>query len=159
VALAAINGPASVTLSGEADPLAEIARDLEGRGVFCRFLQVNYAFHSAQMDPIRDELIRSLSGITPRPATVPLFSTVTGQRVEGHELGPEYWWRNVRETVRFADGVGHLIALGCDAVLELSPHPVLTAAVTECYQQRGKKVTALASLRRQEDERATMLRS
>ena len=58
------------------------------------------------MDPMRDELLASLRGIHPRPATLPFFSTVTGQRVAGPELGPEYWWHNVRQTVRFADGVG-----------------------------------------------------
>ena len=83
VALAAVNSPSSVTLSGEAGPLEEIAGRLEARGVFCRFLQVRYAFHSAQMDPIRDELLAALDGIRPRPATLPLFSTVTGRPVEG----------------------------------------------------------------------------
>ncbi|HZT82792.1 MAG TPA: type I polyketide synthase, partial [Gemmataceae bacterium] len=177
VALAAVNSPTSVTLSGEAGPLEEIARQLDERGVFCRMLKVRYAFHSAQMDPIRDGLLAALDGIRPRPATLPFFSTVTGQRIAGPELGPEYWWHNVRRTVRFADGVGQLIGLGCDTVVELGPHPVLAAAVTECYQagraphavreaacgarpaERDKKATVLPSLRRHEGERATMLRS
>ncbi len=159
VSIAAVNGPASVTLSGEAGPLEDIARQLEARQVFCRFLQVQYAFHSAQMDPIREELLLSLQGLQPRPATLPFFSTVTGKKVEGPELGPDYWWHNVRQTVRFADGVDHLIDVGCDTVVELSPHPVLTGSVTECYRHHGKKVQVLPSLRRQEDERATMLRS
>ena len=159
VSLAAINSPGSITLSGEAEPLEEIARILEQRNVFSRFLQVNYAFHSAQMDPVREELLRSLSGIRLRQAKLPFFSTVSGKRVEGPELGPDYWWQNVRKTVRFAEGAKQCIDLGCDTVVELSPHPVLTAAVMECYQHRGKKIVALPSLRRHEDERATMLRS
>ncbi len=159
ISLAAVNGPASVTLSGEFGPLEEIARELERRKVFSRFLQVQYAFHSAQMDPIRDELLASLRGIQPRPATLPFFSTVTGRRVEGPELGPEYWWHNVRQGVRFSSGVDHLLELGCDTVVELSPHPVLAGAVTECCQHRGKKVHVTASLRRNEPERILMLRS
>jgi acyl transferase domain-containing protein/aryl carrier-like protein len=159
VSLAAVNSAASVTLSGESGPLEEIARVLEEQGVFYRFLQVHYAFHSAQMDPVRDELLASLRGLQPRPAVRPLFSTVTGRRINGPELGPDYWWRNVRQTVQFAAGLDHLVHLGCDTVVELSPHPVLTASVAECYQQRGKKVHVLPSLRRREDERATMLRS
>ena len=154
-----MNSPSSVTLSGEAGPLEELAALLEARGVFCRFLKVQYAFHSAQMDPIRDELLAALEGIRPRPASLPLFSTVTGRPIEGPELGPEYWWDNVRRTVRFADGVERLIELGCDTAIELSPQPVLTAAVTECYQHHGKSATVLPSLRRHEDERATMLHS
>ena len=159
VALAAVNSPTSVTLSGEAGPLEEIANLLEQRGTFCRFLKVRYAFHSAQMDPIRDELLAALAGIQPRRARLPLCSTVTGRRIEGPELGPEYWWDNVRRTVRFADGVDRLIELGCDSAVELSAQPVLTTAVTECYQSQGKSATVLPSLRRHEDERATLLNS
>jgi polyketide synthase 12/epothilone polyketide synthase D len=159
VSLAAVNSAASVTLSGEAGPLEEIARVLEERGVFWRFLQVHYAFHSAQMDPIRDELLTSLRGLRARPAELPLFSTVLGRRIDGPEMGPEYWWRNVRQTVQFAAGVDRLLDMGCDTVVELSPHPVLAVSIAECYQQRGKKAHVLSSLRRREDERATMLRS
>jgi NADPH:quinone reductase-like Zn-dependent oxidoreductase/acyl carrier protein len=117
------------------------------------------------MDPIRGELLSALRGIRPRPATLPFFSTVFGRRVGGEELGPEYWWLNVRQAVRFGDGMAGIIEEGCDVVVELSPHPVLTAAVAECYQHRGKKVTTLQSLRRParegrpQEERATMLRS
>ncbi|MGH7170326.1 MAG: acyltransferase domain-containing protein, partial [Gemmataceae bacterium] len=159
VSLAAVNSPASVTLSGDAGPLEEIARVLEQRQVFCRFLQVQYAFHSAQMDPIRDELLSSLRGIQPRAATLPLFSTVRGKRIDGREMGPDYWWRNVRQTVQFAAAIEPLIDLGCDTVVELSPHPVLTTSVSECYRLRGKSVQVMPSLRRREEERATMLRS
>jgi amino acid adenylation domain-containing protein len=159
VALAAVNGPASVTLSGDIEPLEEIARTLEARQVFHRFLQVRYAFHSPQMEPIKGELLASLRGIRPRRATLPLISTVTGCRASGTELGPDYWWQNVRQTVRFAEGIDGLIRLGSGAVLELSPHPVLLSSVAECYQERGQEVCLLASLRRREPERATLLRS
>jgi acyl transferase domain-containing protein/aryl carrier-like protein len=159
VALAAVNSPNSVTLSGDGGPLEEIAGRLEARGVFCRFLRVRYAFHSAQMDPIRDELLASLEGIRPGPAILPLVSTVTGRPISGPELGPEYWWDNVRRTVQFADGVDRLIEIGCDTAVELSPHPVLASAVAECFQHRGRAVTVVPSLRRQEEERATLLQS
>jgi acyl transferase domain-containing protein/aryl carrier-like protein len=170
VFLAAVNSPASVTLSGASAPLEEIALLLDERGVFCRMLKVQYAFHSDQMDPIRGELLRALDGLQPGRSVLPFFSTVTGRRIDGPELGPEYWWHNVRQTVRFADGVRGLAAMGCDTIIELSPHPVLMAAVTECYQpaknetrksksEEASKLTVLPSLRRHEDERATMLRS
>jgi NADPH:quinone reductase-like Zn-dependent oxidoreductase/aryl carrier-like protein len=111
------------------------------------------------MEPVREPLLAALDGLKPADARLPFFSTVTGQGVHGPELGAEYWWHNVRRTVRFADGVEQLIELGCDTVLELGPHPVLTASVSECYQRRGKKVTALYSLRRHEMEGATMRRA
>ncbi|MDR3636765.1 MAG: beta-ketoacyl synthase N-terminal-like domain-containing protein, partial [Isosphaeraceae bacterium] len=159
VALAAINSPQSVTLSGDAGPLEEIAAGLDASGVFHRFLKVQYAFHSAQMDPIRDELLRALQGIRPRRARLPLFSTVTGRRVEGLELGPEYWWQNIRQAVRFADGMERLIERDIDTLVELSPHPVLAASIIECFQHRGRKAAVLPSLRRHEPERGTLLHS
>ncbi len=159
VALAAVNSPGSVTLSGEAGPLEECAERIQLRGVFYRFLKVQYAFHSAQMDPIRAELLAALEGIRPKKAALPLFSTVSGRRVEGPELGPLYWWQNVRQAVRFADGVNGLIERDTDIVVELSPHPVLASSVTECFAHQGKQATVLPSLRRQEGERALMLRS
>jgi acyl transferase domain-containing protein len=159
LALAAVNSPASVTLSGEPGPLEKIARQLEAQGVFARFLKVPYAFHSAQMEPVRAELLAALAGIRPRRATLPFFSTVSGRRALGPELGPDYWWQNVRQAVRFADAVGGLIDQEADTIVELSAHPVLAAAVTEGFEHRGKRVTVVASLRRGEGERATMLQS
>ncbi len=97
--------------------------------------------------------------VNPRPATVPLYSTVTGERANGAELDAEYWWRNVRQPVRFADAVGRLFETDQNTFLEVSPHPVLSSAIAECAQGRGKPVKALSSLRRKEPERAQMLRS
>ncbi|AGA26414.1 type I polyketide synthase [Singulisphaera acidiphila] len=159
VALAAVNSPGSVTLSGEIGALEECAERMKARGTFYRFLKVQYAFHSAQMDPIRAELLAALEGIRPKVAALPLFSTVHGRRIEGPELGPGYWWENVRQLVCFADGVNGLIERATDLVVELSPHPVLASSVTECFAHQGKKTTVLPSLHRQEGERATLLRS
>src|SRR5262249_25234509 len=159
VTVAAVNSPSSVTLSGEPGPLEEIAAGLEAEGVFHRFLKVQYAFHSPQMAPIRAEPLSALQGIRPGPAALPFASTVSGGWVEGPELGPDYWWRNVRQAVRFAEGVDRLIEFGAEAVVELGPHPVLTASVAECFEDRGKRSLVLPSLRRREDERATMLGS
>ncbi len=159
VSIAAINSPTSLSLSGDAEALQEIANQLEQQEVFCRFLQVQYAFHSAQMDPVKDALLESLQGIKPRPAWIPLYSTVTGQRVEGPEWGAEYWWQNVRQTVRFTDAVERLVETNQLTFVELSPHPVLSSAIAECLAKGGHKGKVLPSLRRKEEERVLMLRS
>ena len=94
VALAAINSPNSVTLSGDSGPLDAIAARLEPRGIFQRFLQVPHAFHSAQMDPIRDELLASLDGPPTQPARNCRWSRpspASGSRAPS--LGAEYWWK------------------------------------------------------------------
>jgi acyl transferase domain-containing protein/acyl carrier protein len=159
VSVAAINTPASVTLSGDSEALEKIERELEGRNVFAKFLRVNYAFHSPQMDPTRAVLLRSLEGIRPRKVLLPMISSVTAAPVRGEELDADYWWLNVRKPVLFSAGIDALLAEGYDHFLELSPHPVLSGAVLECAQSRKKSVTAVSSLRRDEDERFALLRS
>ncbi len=167
VAVAAINGPASLTLSGPADILEDLAETLRQRDVFHRFLMVDYAFHSAQLDPVRGALLSSLEGIAPRPSVVPYVSTVTRQRVGGSELDGDYWWLNLRNTVHFAEAVDRLIDLDYALFLEVGPHPVLGSSLLECLRHRERKGRVLPSLRRPaakesglgEDERETLLRS
>jgi len=159
VSIAAINSPSSVTLSGEAEALNDIAHTLERQDIFCSLLRVNYAFHSPQMDPVRDQLMKSLRDLKPRKAIKTMYSTVTGRIIEGSELDAEYWWDNVRQPVRFAEGVHGLFNRGCTTFLELSPHPVLGSYIAECLQAQQQHGTVLPSLRRKEDERRTMLAS
>ncbi len=160
VSLAAINGPCAVTLSGEPEALHEIAQELVNQDTFHRFLKVNYAFHSPLMDPMRGELLEALKDITPRKPSLSMVSTVTGGAVTGPELGAEYWWQNVRQTVRFASAVEALLDEGADTFVELSPHPVLSGNILECAGAKGKSsATVLHSLRREEPERATMLKA
>ncbi|MBO0801398.1 MAG: acyltransferase domain-containing protein, partial [Blastocatellia bacterium] len=162
VSLAAINSPMSVTLSGDADAIEEIARTLELKEVFCRILQVKVPYHSRHMEPFKDELLQSLRGLELRPASIPFYSTVSGQRVgiaDSHELNAEYWWRNVRNPVRFAEAMDRIIQDGHNVFVELSPHPVLASSISQCLMQSGQKGTILPSLRRQEPEREQMLGS
>jgi acyl transferase domain-containing protein/aryl carrier-like protein len=162
VSIAAINSPMSVTLSGDADAIEEIVRTLELRQVFCRILQVEVPYHSRHMEPFKDELTQSLRGLELRPASIPLYSTVSGQRIgiaDGRELDVEYWWCNVRNPVRFAEAMDRLIQDGHNIFVELSPHPVLAASISQCLMQSGQTGTILPSLRRQEAEREQMLGS
>lgn len=128
VSIAAVNSSSAVTLAGEAEVLRDISALLEGNNVFSRFLRVDVAYHSYQMDGLQDELISCLSGLNPREAEIPLYSTVTGQRVNGGELDGNYWWRNVREPVRFGKAVHTLMRDGYGIFMEIGPHPVLAAS-------------------------------
>jgi acyl transferase domain-containing protein/NADPH:quinone reductase-like Zn-dependent oxidoreductase/NAD(P)-dependent dehydrogenase (short-subunit alcohol dehydrogenase family)/SAM-dependent methyltransferase/acyl carrier protein len=159
VSIAAVNSPSSITLSGDPDALERVNDSLSGREVFSRFLRVQYAFHSAQMDPLRKELLESLADLENRPPGLLMISTVTGKPVEGRMLNEDYWWRNVREKVRFAEAMDYLIQEGHDVLLEVSPHPVLAGSISECLAYRGRKGTVLASLRREEEESAVILGS
>jgi acyl transferase domain-containing protein/acyl carrier protein len=137
VALAAINSPSSVTLSGDAAALARIAAPLEANGVFCRLLQVEIPYHSSYMDPLEEELRKSLRSIHPRQATTTLYSTVTGKKATGRELDASYWWRNVRDAVLFGPAMEALAQTGHNLFVEIGPHPVLQANISECLNGAG----------------------
>ncbi|MFG0267596.1 MAG: SDR family NAD(P)-dependent oxidoreductase [Rhodopirellula sp. JB055] len=149
VAIAAVNGPASVTLSGDKDAIERLATSIEADSIFCRRLAVEYAFHSPQMDPVRDELLESLDGIQTQPLHTPMISTVTGRAIqEGDSLAGEYWWTNVRSGVRFADAVMVAAKAGYGVGVELGPHPVLAFATTECYGHTAQNIQLVATARR-----------
>ncbi|MFJ8750977.1 SDR family NAD(P)-dependent oxidoreductase [Streptomyces sp. NPDC102441] len=123
--IAGVNSDRAVTVAGSADELASWGRELTGRGVFFRELDLDYAFHSRAMDPIEEQLCTTLEGLAPGTARIPFVSTVTGTPLSGPELDARYWWRNVREPVRFAEAVTHLVSEGAGSVVEIGPHPVL----------------------------------
>jgi myxalamid-type polyketide synthase MxaD len=152
ISIAASNSPSSTVLSGDAAAIQGVLAALEARGVFARAVKVDVASHSAQVDPILDELHELLAPIRPQPARIPMWSTVLGHWVEGPELDARYWVRNLREPVRFAEAVAALA--DADSVfVELSPHPVLLSPVEQCMHHAGLSGRVVASARRDRDER------
>ncbi len=131
VSVAAVNGPASVVVSGERTALDGLLSELVDGGVRAREIPVGYASHSAQIEKIRGELLEGCTGIAPLSGVVPFFSTVTGGIVDTAELDGEYWYRNLRETVRFEQAARSLLEEGYRAFVEVSPHPVLTMGLQE----------------------------
>ncbi|MFG3054242.1 amino acid adenylation domain-containing protein [Kitasatospora sp. NPDC048239] len=158
VSVAAINSPTSLTLAGDTDVLAELAAELTAEQVFARPLTVEVPYHSARMELIREELLDSLADLKPRPAQVPLHLTGQEGTAHGTELDAAYWWRNVRDSVRFRQAVERLADDGCRLFLEIGPHPVLGRAIQETLEGRPgddlPEVRTLPSIRRQEDEQA-----
>jgi acyl transferase domain-containing protein/aryl carrier-like protein len=159
ISIAAVNSPTSTTLAGDPAAIEDLARSLTAKQIFNRPLRVNIAYHSAQMDRVKSELLESLASLEPRSVTVPLYSTVAGARVVGRELDAAYWWRNVREPVQFRAAMEGLIHDGFDCFLEVGPHPVLASSIGECLADLGKKGARFCSLRRAEDESAGMRNS
>jgi acyl transferase domain-containing protein len=131
--IAAVNGPSSVVLSGVADQVALALDAIRVKGGKAVNLKVSHAFHSPLMEPIVAEFRRELSGLTPAPAEFPLFSTVLGREVEGHEMDADYWADQICSPVRFFDAVqAALSAVNADYVAEASPRPTLLAIARQC---------------------------
>ncbi|MEU0940449.1 type I polyketide synthase [Embleya sp. NPDC005971] len=155
VSVAAVNGSSSTVVSGDIPGLDKLLAACAGQGVRARRIDVDYASHSAQIELIRDELLTLLDGITPRTAELAFVSTVTGERIDTAELGPEYWYRNLRQTVEFRAGVRHLLDRGHAVFIESSPHPVLTVGIEETAQHH--QAVVLESLRRDEGDLTRMV--
>ncbi|TPQ17726.1 acyltransferase domain-containing protein, partial [Streptomyces sporangiiformans] len=105
VSVAAVNGPSSVVVSGDADALDELVAYCEGDGVRVRRIEVDYASHSAHVELIEGELAEVLSGLEPRVPEVPFLSTVTGEWVEEPVTDGAYWYANLRRTVGLESAV------------------------------------------------------
>lgn len=157
LSIAAINSPTSVTVAGDDAAIEQLRQSFEGTDVFAKVLHVNVPYHSHIMEPLRDEVLQSLAAISPTPVRIPLYSTVLGERVEGPELDAGYWYRNVRESVRFFAAVSQLIQAGHRSFLEIGPHPVLAGAIGETLTHFGHNGSTWCSLRRGSPEAATCL--
>ncbi|MDA1354217.1 MAG: SDR family NAD(P)-dependent oxidoreductase [bacterium] len=159
VDVAAVNSPTSITLAGDVGALNEIASALASDEVFHRFLKVDVAYHSYQMDGIRRDILDALGSISPQDTHVPLYSSVSGGLSRGRDWGNGYWWHNARDAVRFADGVQALIADGVELIVEVGPHPVLSSAIKECVLQSGKEVRLVHTLHRKEADVSALWRT
>lgn len=152
IVVAARNSPDTTVVSGDPVALAELAAACRRDGVYCAVIDVAYAMHGPQLDPLLDELVAGLQGIVAMPAQVPMISTVTGEPIDGRALGPAYWARNLRDPVQFTTAIAGLARDGADLFLEVSPHPVLLSALRQCLAHGGHDGHALASTRRDGDD-------
>ncbi|WP_103964805.1 type I polyketide synthase [Nonomuraea solani] len=155
VSVAVVNGPGSVALAGDGAALEELEARLRAEGTRVKRLAVDYASHGAQVEVLREPLLRDLAGLRPQTARVPFYSTVVAGELDTAGLDAEYWYTNLRRTVRFAETTRALLARGRRLFLEMSPHPMLTPAIEETAAADGVDVAALGTLRRDEGGRFT----
>ncbi|MFF7636307.1 type I polyketide synthase [Kitasatospora sp. NPDC008050] len=148
--VAAVNGPNSVVVSGEPGALDELLAACEQDGIRARRVPVDYASHSAQVERIEEELAALLAPITPGPADIPFYSTVSGTPIDTLELDGAYWYRNLRRTVEFEQTTRALLADGYRVFIEVSPHPVVTTGVQETIESTAVGAAATGTLRRDE---------
>ncbi|HET9163612.1 MAG TPA: beta-ketoacyl synthase N-terminal-like domain-containing protein [Solirubrobacterales bacterium] len=155
VSLAAINGPRSLVLSGDPEALAELEQAFEQKDIRARKIAVDYAAHSSQIEALREELLDAFAPIAPKETEIPLISTVTGEPIDATELGPSYWYRNLRQTVQLEPVIRSQLEAGRRAFLEIGPHPVLAFGVQETFEdalENPEEASLLFTLKREEEE-------
>ncbi|WP_159050573.1 type I polyketide synthase, partial [Streptomyces cellostaticus] len=153
VEVAAVNGPTSVVIAGDAEALDEALQALSDDGVRVRRVAVDYASHTRHVEDIRDTLAKTLAGIDAQAPTLPFYSTVTGAWLDQADvLNGDYWYRNLRGQVGFGPAVAELIRQGHNAFIEISAHPVLVQPITETLDESdtGTDTVVTGSLRREE---------
>jgi acyl transferase domain-containing protein len=147
VAVAAVNGPRSVVLSGDKDRLEAIGTELAARQVATTVLNVSHAFHSPLMAPMLAEFELEAQTAHYGPGKIPIISTVTGNPVTGPAMDADYWTRQITEPVRFADAVITAVGTGVTHLLEIGPKSVLSSAVRQVHQAQAVKVLPVIDTR------------
>jgi acyl transferase domain-containing protein/acyl carrier protein len=157
VSIAAINGPSTVTVAGDSDVLDDIAHQFDELAVFNRFLNGKVPYHTHYMDAIKADLLDAFCGLAPGAAEIPLYSTVTGERLNAYHDGAAYWWQNTRATVLFEPAIRRMLDDGYTHFVELGPHPVLAASLFEIAAAQDTETVVLATQRRNEDDGRTLM--
>jgi acyl transferase domain-containing protein/NAD(P)-dependent dehydrogenase (short-subunit alcohol dehydrogenase family) len=157
--LAAINGPRSVVVSGEEQPVLAVAAHFQALGRRTRRLQVSHAFHSRRMAPMIDAYARVARTITYHQPRIPIAANVYGALADPEQLcDPGYWVRQILAPVRFHGCVAAVERLGVRVIVELGPQGVLTPMTAECLSDAAREhVTLVASLRRDRSESETVV--
>ncbi|TXS49024.1 SDR family NAD(P)-dependent oxidoreductase [Streptomyces sp. uw30] len=157
--VAVLNGPSTVVVSGETGALDELRDLCARRNLRTKDVKSDIAGHGPQTEAVKHQLLAALGPLSPRPARVPFYSTVTGGRLDTTELDAGYWYRNLRRTVRMEAATRALLAAGHRVFVESSPHPVLAGAIGETCEAAGAEdAVVLGSVRRQAgDARAFLL--
>ena len=151
VEVAGVNSPQAVTLAGSLDALQVVEAAVKESGRFFQMLELDYAFHSSQMDPIEAGVLQGLAALEPAGATRTFVSAVTGEALAGNELDAHYWWRNIREPVRFGDAIAHIVGTGVRLFLEVGPHSILRTYVTQTLDDARVNGRSLSTLKRNQD--------
>ncbi|MFF7163192.1 type I polyketide synthase, partial [Streptomyces sp. NPDC008086] len=157
VAVAAVNSPHSTVISGDAEAAEAVAERLRAQGRKTTRLTVSHAFHSPHMDDVLEEFHDAAARLTYHAPTIPVVSNVTGALADEGELTtPGYWVRHIRQTVRFADGIRTLEAVGVTTFVEVGPDSVLAALAQDSLRDPDE-ATAVAVLRRERPETQSLL--
>ncbi len=146
VALAGVNGPTAMVISGEETAVLRVAAIWEQQGRKTRQLRVSHAFHSPRMDGMLDAFRTVAEDVSFKEPAIPLVSNLTGEALAGELCTAEYWVRHVREPVRFADGIRWLDRHGVSSFLEMGPDGVLSGMVDECLSESLEDRRAVSSV-------------
>ncbi len=155
LALSAINGPAACVVAGSHEDIAELEQALLEAGIACRHVQTTHAFHSPAISAIVAPLTRLIQGLRRQPPTIPYVSNLTGTWISPEQAqDPAYWARQMREPVRFADGIEELQKIANHILVEVGPGRSLANMRLNTGSSGGTALSVISLLRRPQDQQA-----
>ncbi|MBU2812182.1 acyltransferase domain-containing protein [Acidithiobacillus thiooxidans] len=151
ISIAAWNSHRGSTVVGSSAELSELEKKLRAQGVGHKRLDIDYPFHSPCMNPLQAELMEVLQGLKPQATQIPFISAVSGTVLAGEALDADYWWRNIRQPVRFQQAAD--VALEqWNLFVEIGGHGVLRSYLQEAINAGGQEGRVIPTLRRNEDD-------
>ncbi|MFF1960137.1 SDR family NAD(P)-dependent oxidoreductase [Streptomyces sp. NPDC058220] len=159
VTIAVYASPHSTVITGDPAHISRLIDAWQARGILAAAIDVDVASHSSQVDPLLPELLTGLADLTPRPLRIPFYSTALENPDTPPAFDAAYWCANLRNPVRFTNAVTAAAADRHLIYVEVSPHPVVTRALTETltpHTTRTSPHLVLPTLRRGEDETTTL---
>ena len=151
--LSAINVPDQCVISGTQDAIEQFSAQLAEQGLECQRLQTSHAFHSEMMSPILTRFLEQVQKIPLKLPQIPFLSNVTGTWITGTDAtSPDYWAKHLRQTVRFAAGLQHVLKQPHPLLLEIGPGRTLSTFAKRHPDNTGQLV--LTSLRHPKDEQS-----
>ncbi|MWV26128.1 SDR family NAD(P)-dependent oxidoreductase [Methylobacterium sp. 2A] len=146
--IAAYNSPKAVTVAGPVADIEAALKALSRKRRRGRKLDLAYAFHGRLMDPTEKPLLRDLAGLKSRAGTTAMVSTVTGSVLDGSHFGAGYWWRNIREPVRFCEAVQDATRRGARVFVEVGPRATLMSHVGDAVEPLGIETATVGVMHR-----------
>jgi acyl transferase domain-containing protein/short-subunit dehydrogenase len=160
ISIAAVNSPGATVLTGDEDVLTDLIAVFEKKNIFCRMLKIDIPFHSHFIEPYLEECRQSLASIKLHTAVLPVYSSCRGAMSKENDFTADYWTKHIREKVLFAPAINAMINDGFRYFIEISPHPVLSASIHECFQEnRIINYFITDTLKRDENEKQSLLES
>lgn len=148
--IAAYNSPKAVTIAGPVKDIDAAMKAFARKRRRGRKLDLEYPFHGRLMNPTEKPLLRDLAGLKPGAGTTAMVSTVTGTVLTGTEFGANYWWRNIREPVRFSEAVQEATRLGARVFVEVGPRATLLSHIGDAIEPLGIENATIGVLHRKQ---------
>ncbi|MEH2042430.1 type I polyketide synthase [Nostoc sp.] len=160
--IAAVNSPSSCVVSGTNEAVATLKNQLSSQQVECQLLHTSHAFHSQMMEPILEAFIQSIKKVKLNPPRIRFISNVTGTWItEEQATNPDYWCQHLRGTVRFSDGISHLLKQFEGVFLEVGPGRTLSTLTTQHLDKKTKQqvLTSLSHVQEQQSDVSFLLQT